>query len=61
MTALWTHGPPPADLVDQTLCELFHCRPSELDQEDAARMIRHLVIYDVKKQIEKMKWKNRKK
>ena len=37
---------PPEDLIDYTLCRyVYHCTPSELDEQDAERIERHLIIF----------------
>lgn len=33
-----------ADYADMTLCEMYHCTPSQLDGEDYHRTQRHLAI-----------------
>lgn len=33
-------GPQPKDLIEGELCEIYHCLPSQLDKEDAFRIIR---------------------
>jgi hypothetical protein len=38
---------PPAiveDYRDLELCRMYHCTPSELDREDAGRVLRHWAI-----------------
>jgi len=35
------------DVNEITLCERYHCLPSELDGEDAERIRRHLTISQV--------------
>lgn len=43
IAALWVQGAPPPDYVDLLLCrDVFHCRPSELAQEDADDILRAL-------------------
>jgi hypothetical protein len=32
------------DYADMTLCDMYHCTPSQLDGEDRHRMMRHLAI-----------------
>jgi len=56
MKAMWTKGPPPPELIDLLLCETYHCPPSVLDEQDAERVSRHLVILDVRGKIASMKW-----
>lgn len=40
---LWLSEPAPAEYVDLVLCrDVYHCTPSQLDEEDAARVLEHL-------------------
>ncbi len=32
------------DYRDMELCRMYHCTPSELDREDASRVMRHYAI-----------------
>lgn len=42
---------PPWELIEARLCAIFHCRPSELEGEDADR----LLLYYVLLQLDEMK------
>jgi hypothetical protein len=40
--------PPPPDYVDLVLCrDVYHCRPSELDDEDATVLARHMLLLEI--------------
>lgn len=46
------------DDLDLFLCEqVYHCRPSELDQEDGERIARHMIILDVRAKVAERKRK----
>ena len=38
-------GSVPIEAIETQLCELFHCRPSELDEEDGFRCLRMLYLH----------------
>lgn len=38
-------GPVPDELLEAMMCDRFHCRPSQLDEEDADRVY---TLYQVK-------------
>lgn len=45
---LWTQGEMPEDYTDLILCrDVYSCRPSELDEEDGERVLKHLTCLDV--------------
>lgn len=39
---LWTGAPAPPAYVELTMCRLYNCPPSVLDQQDTMRVLRHL-------------------
>lgn len=42
----------PPQALDVYLCEQYHCTPSELDQQDAARVFLHLTVWRVRNEVE---------
>lgn len=50
---LWTHsGPPPPEYLVYKLCkDVYHCRPSELRQEDLAEVLSHLICMGVESRV----------
>lgn len=38
--------PMPAEYLEYRLCELFHCRPSELDEEDWDRVQSAMIVHN---------------
>ena len=49
----------PAEALDAFLCEKYHCRPSELDQEDPSRILLHLTVWSVEAEAQAARAKNR--
>lgn len=46
----------PWEYIELVLCrDIYHCKASELDKEDWGRMMEHLSMYNVEKDIENMR------
>ena len=41
----------PAEALDVYLCEQYHCLPSELDRQDALRVLKHLTVWSVRDEV----------
>ena len=52
MEHLWTGGPPPPEYIELILCrDVYHCTPSELDEQDVARVEAHLICLELEAQL----------
>ena len=51
---LWTHsGQPPGEYLTFRLCrDVYHCRPSELEQEDLKTVLAHLICLSIETQVQ---------
>ncbi len=47
--------PQPWECSELVLCGLYHCRPSELDEEDWDRIQKHLIILNVMEELKALK------
>lgn len=51
MLAIWTNGvakPFPSEFVILYLCkDVYHCMPSQLDDEDGVRILQHLDMLNI--------------
>jgi|GEM_PF-1852711 len=55
MEWLWTgDGEPPWVYVEFKLCQLYHCLPSELAEENLLTILRHMVCLQAEAQVRKL-------
>ena len=47
-------APPPVEILEAAMWERFHCLPSELDTEDAARLLVAVGALDLYRTLKKM-------
>lgn len=53
--SLYTGGTPPAIITDFILCsEIYHCTPKELDEQDAERILDHIMVHNAREEVRKM-------
>ena len=55
----WTEAPMPPEALDVYLCEQYHCPPSELDHQDPFRVMSHLEVWSVRREVEAARARNR--
>lgn len=56
MAHLWTGAPAPAEYIEFVLCrDVYHCRPSELRQEDLADILAHLTCLRVESDVQQIR------
>ena len=55
---LWTKGPPPWEYIELVLCrDVYHCRPSELREENFEDIMEHLACLDIEAKVRNSKMK----
>jgi hypothetical protein len=53
---LWTGTPPPDDYIDFWLCtQVYHCLPSELDEQDHEMIMKHLTMLGAENQVRRQR------
>jgi hypothetical protein len=53
--SLYAGDTPPAIITDFILCsEIYHCTPKELDEQDAERILDHIMVFNAREEVRKM-------
>ena len=56
---VWAGGPPPPEYIVLTLCrDVYHCTPSALDDEDATRILEHMIMMQIERQADEAGTRN---